>query len=405
MGWLKDNSVAANDFMGAGGILSGRSSRVKAEGYDLWVVAVVLVLLAMGSLMVYSASISLADSPKYNTTYGHFVARHIASIVVAVCLSCVIYQIPMRVWRRISPVVMGVALVLLVAVLIPHVGKTVNGASRWISVGGINFQVSELGKFAAVLGAAWFAVTFQQYMHSFGKGFLPMAFVLACASGLVGAQPDLGATLVIICITMGILFLGGLNIKIFIFVLGVVIAAAVMAIVVTPWRVERVMAYLNPWDPVNAADKAYQLSHSLIAFGRGEWFGVGIGASVEKLQYLPEAHTDFILAVLGEELGFAGVAFVLVLFYLLIRRAFAIGRQAVKLDRVYAGLVAEGVGIWISVQVVINAGVATGVFPTKGLTLPFMSYGGSSLAVTIAAVALLLRVDRENRILMRGGRV
>ena len=178
-----------------------------------------------------------------------------------------------------------------------------------------------------------------------------------------------------------------------------------MAVWMSPWRVGRVMAYLDPWSSEYALDKAYQLSHSLIAFGRGEWFGVGLGASVEKLNYLPEAHTDFILAVVGEELGFVGVFCVLTVYYFLVRRAFAIGRQAIKLERVYSGLIAEGVGLWIGVQVVINGGVATGLFPTKGLTLPLMSYGGSSLLATIIAIAILLRVDAENRILMRGGRV
>ena len=221
---------------------------------------------------------------------------------------------------------------------------------------------------------------------------------------LLSLQPDLGATVVISAIVLGVVFLGGLSWRIII-PFGVVIFAVIVAsIALSPWRTARVFAYLNPWDIENQLGKAYQLTHSLIAFGRGELFGVGLGASVEKMHYLPEAHTDFILAVIGEELGLVGFTFVLLLFYWLVRRSFEIGRQAVRLELVYSGLVAQGVGLWIGVQAIINIGVAIGVFPTKGLTLPLVSYGGSSIVVTLCALALLLRVDYENRLLMRGKR-
>ncbi len=407
MGWFgKARKRQGLDLFDSGPSLEGLPrSNVRPEGYDLTLIAVVAALLCLGTLMVYSASISLADSTRYQITSTHFVKRHIFSIVVALAVGCIALNIPMRVWRRVSPVIIGIAIVLLILVLIPGVGRSVNGARRWIGLGFMNLQVSEVAKFAALLGASWFTVSRQDYMHSLRKGFAPMALFLGLGAALISMQPDLGATMVTICITMGVLFLGGLNMGIFIFVILAVVIFGVMAIVLTPWRVGRVMAYLNPWDPENALGKAYQLSHSLIAFGRGEWSGVGLGASVEKLHYLPEAHTDFILAVIGEELGFVGVCVVLILFYLFIRKAFAIGRQAIKLDQIYSGLVAEGIGIWVGVQVIINGGVATGLLPTKGLTLPFVSYGGSSLLATITAVALLLRVDRENRILMRGGSV
>jgi cell division protein FtsW len=380
-------------------------SNVSPEGYDLTLVLVVAALLCLGSLMVYSASISLADSTKYHTTYTHFLIRHLISMGIALGVGGLALFIPMRVWRRLSPAIIIIAILLLIAVLIPGIGRSVNGARRWIGLGFMNLQVSEVAKFAALLGASWFTVSRQDYMHSLRKGFAPMALCLGFGAALISMQPDLGATMVTICITMGVLFLGGLNLWIFIFVIIAVVIFGVLAVILTPWRVGRVMAYLHPWDAENALGKAYQLSHSLIAFGRGEWSGVGLGASVEKLHYLPEAHTDFILAVIGEELGFVGVCVVLILFYTFIRKAFAIGRQAIKLDQIYSGLVAEGIGIWVGVQVIINGGVATGLFPTKGLTLPFVSYGGSSLLATITAVALLLRVDRENRILMRGGSV
>ena len=311
----------------------------------------------------------------------------------------------MRVWNRAAPYLVAISVILLFAVLLPVIGKSVNGSRRWINLGVMNLQVTEFVKFSALVGAAWFTVQRQEYMHSFTKGLGPMALMMCLISGLISLQPDLGAIVVIVCIAMGVLFLGGLNVRIFVVVSIAVVIVVALMIYDSPWRVQRVMAYLDPWSSEYALDKAYQLSHSLIAFGRGELFGVGLGASVEKLHYLPEAHTDFILALVGEELGFVGVVSVLFCYYSLVRRAFAIGRQAIKLDRVFSGLVAEGVGIWIGIQVIINAGVATGLFPTKGLTLPLMSFGGSSLLSTIAAIALLLRVDCENRILMRGGRI
>lgn len=384
---------------------SGASSLYKDEGADKKVLLLCAALLALGTLMVYSASISLADSPKYNTTQYHFLVRHLIAIGVAVCCGTVVYRIPMRVWNRAAPYLVAISVILLFAVLLPVIGKSVNGSRRWINLGVMNLQVTEFVKFSALVGAAWFTVQRQEYMHSFTKGLGPMALMMCLISGLISLQPDLGAIVVIVCIAMGVLFLGGLNVRIFVVVSIAVVIVVALMIYDSPWRVQRVMAYLDPWSSEYALDKAYQLSHSLIAFGRGELFGVGLGASVEKLHYLPEAHTDFILALVGEELGFVGVVSVLFCYYSLVRRAFAIGRQAIKLDRVFSGLVAEGVGIWIGIQVIINAGVATGLFPTKGLTLPLMSFGGSSLLSTIAAIALLLRVDCENRILMRGGRI
>lgn len=386
-------------------VLRGHNTSMRADGYDSAVVLLTLAILAVGALMVYSASISLADSPRYSTTQYHFLMRHLGSIAVGMGAAYVVCRIPMRVWYKLTPWLMGAAVVFLFLVLLPGIGKSVNGSRRWINLGILNLQVTEFAKFAILLGAAAFTVRRQDYMHSFSKGLGPMALVMCLVAGLISMQPDLGAIMVTVAIAMGVLFLGGLNFRIFLVVSVAVIAVVTLMIYDSPWRLQRVMAYLDPWSSDYALDKAYQLSHSLIAFGRGEWLGVGLGASVEKLHYLPEAHTDFILAVLGEELGFAGVMALLTAYYFLVRRAFAIGRQAIKLDRVFSGLVAEGVGIWIGIQVIINTGVATGLLPTKGLTLPLMSYGGSSILFTLAAVGLLLRVDRENRVLMRGGKV
>lgn len=385
-------------------LLGGKSSRrVRPDGMDLGILCVTAFLLCLGVLMVYSATISFSDSPKYHTAPYHFLIRQIINVVIGLIAGFAVYRTPMRVWMRIAPYLAGVAIFLLIIVLIPGIGRSVNGARRWIALGPMNFQVTEFVKFAVLIGAAAFTVKRQEYMHSVTKGLAPMFIIIAVISGLIGVQPDLGATAVIIAIAMGVLFLGGLDGKIFTAVLILAIAIGFSMIYLSPWRLERMISYWDVWG--NAYGKGYQLSHSLIAFGRGEWFGVGLGASIEKLHYLPESHTDFIMAVIGEELGFVGVVVVVVAFYFFVRRAFAIGRQSIKLDRVFPGLVAEGVGIWIGFQTIINLGVATGMFPTKGLTLPFVSYGGSSLIATIAAVALLLRVDRENRILMRGGRV
>ena len=385
-------------------LLGGKSSRrVRPDGMDLGILCVTAFLLCLGVLMVYSATISFSDSPKYHTAPYHFLIRQIINVVIGLIAGFAVYRTPMRVWMRIAPYLAGVAIFLLIIVLIPGIGRSVNGARRWIALGPMNFQVTEFVKFAVLIGAAAFTVKRQEYMHSVTKGLAPMFIIIAVISGLIGVQPDLGATAVIIAIAMGVLFLGGLDGKIFTAVLILAIAIGFSMIYLSPWRLERMISYWDVWG--NAYGKGYQLSHSLIAFGRGEWFGVGLGSSIEKLHYLPESHTDFIMAVIGEELGFVGVVVVVVAFYFFVRRAFAIGRQSIKLDRVFPGLVAEGVGIWIGFQAIINLGVATGMFPTKGLTLPFVSYGGSSLIATIAAVALLLRVDRENRILMRGGRV
>jgi cell division protein FtsW len=255
-----------------------------------------------------------------------------------------------------------------------------------------------------VLYAANFTVRKQDTMHDFRKGFLPMAVAMAMIGVLLLLQPDLGAFGVIVAISMGILFLGGVNGKLFAAISAALSAVFVLVIWLSPWRRERIFAYLDPWSEGNALGKAYQLSHSLIAFGRGEWFGVGLGGSVEKLHYLPEAHTDFLLAVIGEELGFVGVCAVIVAFFWLTRRIFVIGRQAVALDRVFAGLMVQGIGIWMGGQAFINMGVNLGVLPTKGLTLPLLSYGGSAILVNLIALAIVLRVDIENRQLMRGGR-
>lgn len=395
----RDTSVPIRDWSGPTG------TPVRLQGFDQPLVWMVVALLALGLVMVYSASVALPDNPKF-TLYAstHFLTRHAMSIVIGFVAAIVIVQFPLSLWERYAPWIFVGTLLALVAVLIPHVGREVNGARRWIPLGVMNFQPSELAKLAMALYAADYMVRKMEVKENFFRAVFPMAIAVGVVGVLLLAEPDMGAFLVIAAIAMGILFLGGVNGRMFLLITLVLVAAFVIMISTSPWRRERIFAYLDPWDAKYTLGKAYQLSHSLIAFGRGEIFGQGLGSSVEKLHYLPEAHTDFLLAVIGEELGFVGVACVIVAFFWLSRRLFHIGRQAIALDRVFAGLFAQGIGIWMGGQAFINMGVNLGLLPTKGLTLPLMSFGGSAILMNLVALAIVVRVDIENRQLMRGGR-
>ena len=372
---------------------------------DYGVLFVVFSLMLLGCLMVFSASISLGDSPKYHISERYFFIRHVISLVVALFGAYIVWHIPMKAWKKMAFPFFLFGLFLLGAVFIPGVGKSTNGACRWIPLGLFNLQVTEVMKIAVLIYAADFTVRKQNYMHSVKKGLLPMLLVMGLVGFLVLKEPDLGAYVMMLAISMGILFLGGINLTVFIMVLVGVLGLLVFMIFAASWRAARFFAYLDPWEISNAQGKAYQLSHSLIAFGRGESWGVGLGDAIEKQHYLPEAHTDFILAIVGEELGFAGVMLILVLPFWLVKRAIEIGRTAIHLEHIFSGLVAEGIGIWIGVQTFINVGVASGLLPTKGLTLPFISFGGSAIMAVTAAVAILLRVDYENKVTMKGGKV
>ncbi|MBW8831052.1 MAG: putative lipid II flippase FtsW [Burkholderiales bacterium] len=396
----QSTSVPVRDWIN---VSSGQPT--KLLGFDQAFIWVVVALMALGLVMVYSASVAMPDNPKFSRyAPTFFLTRHIMSIVVATLCALVAVQIPVSFWEKTSPWIFVASLLLLVLVLIPHVGKVVYGARRWIPLGIMNFQPSELAKLAIAMYAAGYMVRKMDVKENFLRAVLPMAISVAVIGLLLLAEPDMGAFLVIAAIAMGILFLGGVNGRMFLLITAVLVGAFVLMITFSEWRRERIFAYLNPWDEKYTLGKAYQLSHSLIAFGRGEIFGQGLGSSVEKLHYLPEAHTDFLLAVIGEELGFIGVACVIVAFFWLSRRVFHIGRQAIALDRVFAGLFAQGVGIWMGGQAFINMGVNLGVLPTKGLTLPLMSYGGSAIVMNLVALAIVLRVDIENRQMMRGGR-
>ena len=377
--------------------------RLPAE-VDLTLLWSALFLLLLGMVMVYSASAAIAEADRYTGNHpAYYLVRHGIFLAIGLSAAAVAFQIPMTTWERIAPWLFVAGCVLLALVLIPGIGREVNGARRWLPLGVVNLQPSELMKLFAVLYAADYTVRKMPYMHNLKKAFLPMACAMIAVGVLLLKEPDFGAFVVVISIAMGILFLGGMRARLFAVLIIVLLAAFTALIITSPYRRDRIFGFMDPW--ADAFGRGYQLSHALIAFGRGEFFGVGLGASVEKLFYLPEAHTDFLLAVIAEELGFIGVTLVVVLFGLLIQRAFAIGRQAVTLDRLYLALVAQGIGIWIGVQGFINMGVNMGVLPTKGLTLPLMSFGGSGILINCVALAIVLRVDWENRQLMRGAKL
>jgi cell division protein FtsW len=383
----------------------GRSAPAQIANFDQPLFWVTVALLAFGLVMVYSATIALPDNPRFaRYDHAYFLTRHVVFLALAFGAALVTFQIPLGVWERVAPWLFVVSLLLLIAVLIPHVGNSVNGARRWIPMGIMSFQPSELAKFAVLLYAANYMVRKMDVKERFFRAVLPMAAAVAVVGLLLLAEPDMGAFMVIAVIAMGILFLGGVNARMFFLIAAVMTVAFVLMIVLSDWRRERIFAYLDPWGEKYSLGKGYQLSHSLIAIGRGEIFGVGLGGSVEKLHWLPEAHTDFLLAVIGEEFGLVGVLTVIAAFLWMTRRIMHIGRQAIALDRVFAGLVAQGVAIWIGFQAFINMGVNLGALPTKGLTLPLMSYGGSAILMNLIALSVVLRIDYENKILMRGGR-
>ncbi|WP_029000650.1 putative lipid II flippase FtsW [Azohydromonas australica] len=396
----REYSLPVRDF-----VRTAPAQPARLSGFDQGLLWVTVGLLALGLVMVYSATVALPDNPRFaRYTPTYFLVRHLAALGIGFVAALLVVQVPVAQWEKWAPYLFVGSLVGLVVVLIPHVGLSVNGARRWIPLGIMNFQPSEAAKVGIAMYAASYMVRKMDIKERFFKAVLPMAVALGVIGVLLLAEPDMGAFIVIAAVALGILFLGGVNGRMFFLSVAVLVGAFVLMIVFSEFRRQRIFAYLDPWDEKYAQGKAYQLTHSLIALGRGELTGQGLGNSVEKLHYLPEAHTDFLLAVVGEELGFVGVAIVVCAFFWLTRRIFHIGRQAIALDRVFAGLMTQGVGIWMGGQAFINMGVNLGLLPTKGLTLPLMSYGGSAILMNLVALALVMRVDIENRALMRGGR-
>lgn len=375
--------------------------RINSPSYDQGLLWVVLCLLGIGLVMVYSASIAIAEADKgvsHNSSY--YLVHQAIFMVVALTAAFVAFNVPIAWWQKMAPYLFLIGLALLVLVLIPGIGLKAGGSRRWLRLFVINPQPSEFMKLFAAMYVADYTVRKAAVMDSFRHGFFPMLMVMLVVGGLLLREPDFGAFAVIAAISISILWLGGINGRIFAGLLVLLVVGFVFLIWSSPYRLERVIGFMDPWaDPYG---KGYQLSHALIAFGRGEWFGVGLGASVEKLLYLPEAHTDFLLAVIAEELGFVGVLAVIGMFSWIVIRSFGIAKESIANERYFAALLSQGLGVWMGVQGIINMGVNMGLLPTKGLTLPLLSFGGSGILANCIAMAIILRIDFENRRLQKG---
>lgn len=370
---------------------------------DYWLLGTAIALLILGLIMVGSSSVSIAERKLGEPFY--YLWRQLMFTGVGLLVAFVVIKIPMRIWQELGPALVIVSLLLLIMVFLPGIGRTVNGSTRWIAVGGFNLQASEFVKLFMVLYLAGYLVRHTEAVRTSFAGFLRPLGLLMIIMMLLLLEPDFGAAAVLICTAMAMMWLGGVRVSQFMLLILAVGAASALLVYTSEYRMQRLTAFLNPWaDPFNSG---FQLTQALIAFGRGEWFGVGLGGSVQKLFYLPEAHTDFLFAVMAEELGLVGVLAVISLFTILIFRALVIGRRAENRERPFAGYVAYGLGIWVGLQAFINIGVNMGVLPTKGLTLPFMSYGGSSVLVMCVVIALLVRIDfetrRDDRLVQRQG--
>lgn len=347
----------------------------------------VLALLCIGSIMVASASMPYAERMHENAF--HYVFRHGISIVVALVAAFVVYKVPLNTWFNNTFFLWIVTIALLIAVLV--VGTEVNGSKRWIRVAGFTLQASEVAKVMMAIFTADYVVRRAEEVRNNIKGLIRLAVIMAVTVGLVIAEPDLGATVVIALTMLGVFFLAGAPLIQFGIAFGAIIAAFVFLVVFEPYRFERLMSFSNPWnDPLGVG---YQLSNALMAFGRGEWAGVGLGHSIQKMSYLPEAHTDFMLAVLGEEFGFLGIFVVLSLSFAMLIACIKIGHRALKNQYLRAGYLAYGISIIFLLQIMVNAGMNMGMLPTKGLTLPFISYGGSSLIMCAVMVSLILKIE------------
>ena len=370
-------------------------NEVKKDSYDRVtdypLLITTLALLGIGLVMVGSSSVSIAEQ-QFADPF-HYLWRQMIYLAVGVVAAAITLKVPMRVWQETGPGLILISMLLLVLVFIPGLGRTVNGSTRWINMVGFNMQPSEFVKLFTLVYLAGYLVRHQEVVKTTAGGFFRPLLLMSILVALLLLEPDYGAAAVLLLSAMGLMWLAGVRFLQFFLLLGA--AASVLALLayISPYRMERLTTFVNPWaDPF---DSGFQLTQALIAFGRGEWFGAGLGASVQKLFYLPEAHTDFVFAVLAEELGLFGVLVVIALFTFLVFRILYIARQAELRDRAFGAYLAYGLALWLGLQVIINLGVNMGILPTKGLTLPFMSYGGSSLVVTMMAVAMLLRVDYE----------
>lgn len=367
------------------------SGQTDQPAYDRQLLVVALSLMAIGLVIVASASIpegiALSDDP------FRFLKRHLIYITLCLAILAVIVSVPMHHWYNKQNLYLLLSFMGLIAVLI--IGTKVNGSYRWLRLGPLNVQPSEFAKLAIILFLSSYLVRRQEEVIDTIKGFIKPLIILSAFALLLLLQPDLGSTVVIVVTMMGMLFIADAKLISFIGIAVSLMAVIVSLIITSPYRMARVFGFLDPWaDPFG---RSYQLTQSLMAFGRGGWFGQGLGNSVQKLEYLPEAHTDFIMAILAEELGFVGVSVVIVLEFVLVYKAFSIGKAALLQKNVFSGYVAIGIAIWFAFQIAVNVGAASGIAPTKGLTLPLVSYGGSSLITIAIAVGLLLRISFETQ--------
>ena len=388
--WL----VGEQDARGRG---RGRIATRNLPDHDRVLLWSILILLTVGVIMVYSASFALADARR--DPY-YYLLRHCIYIGIGAVVGLVMFRVPIRAWQELAPwLFIGACILLLLVLLMPQ-GYEAKGGRRWLKFGFITVQPAEALKLCALLYAADFTARKTAVMHSLTRGLAPLLGAMLFAGGLLLLQPDFGTFVVVIAIAVGILFIGGMNVRWFALLLVLLAIGFTAIIALSPYRLKRVIGFMEPWQ--HAQQGGYQLTSSLIAFGRGEWLGQGLGHGIAKVTHLPEAHNDFIFAVIAEELGFAGVMLVIAIFAVVVMRAFAIGRRAALAERPFAALVAYGIGIWIGMQAFFNMGVAMGVLPTKGITLPLVSYGGSALLAGIGAIAILLRMDWVERQLARG---
>lgn len=369
------------------------------DPYDRWLILLIMCLVGFGLLMVASASIETSDIRLHQPFYYFY--RQGLFLAIGIALGSIVIQFEIGMWAKISNLLLIIAILLLAIVLVPGVGHAVNGSSRWIGYGVFRIQVSEIVKFSIVLYMADYLVKRQHLFSQFKEFLKPMA-LLAIIAGLLIKEPDFGATFVIMVTVLGMMFLAGVKLRHFLVLFLLVLFVLIILALSEPYRIHRLTSFLDPW--ANPYKSGYQLTQSLIAFGRGSWFGVGLGKSIQKLFYLPEAHTDFLFAVIGEEFGFVGALVVIILFTLLIGRILSIGRTSLRLGHAFSGLVAYGFGLWLGIQFVVSIGVNLGVLPTKGLTLPLVSYGGSSMVVNCIVLAMILRIDYENRMIISGFR-
>jgi cell division protein FtsW len=373
--------------------MRGKPTHKPLALYDKWLIVATFGLIIIGLMMVASSSITI--STKFYHQPFHFLLRQSSYFILGLFLSLIILRVEIDTWQKISTPLLIITLFLLCIVLIPGIGKVVNGSRRWISLGIVSIQISELAKLSMVLYIAAYLVRQQQFISNHISAFIKPMIVLSIVAMLLLAEPDFGATVVITGTVMAMLFLAGVKFRYYLGLLTLVIAALSVMALSSPYRVARLTAFLNPW--ADQFKSGYQLTQSLIAFGRGGWLGMGLGDGVQKLFYLPEAHTDFLFAVLAEETGLIGVFVVIMLYTVLISRGLIIGFSAHCQNKLFSSYVAYGLTFWLGLQACINMSVNAGLLPTKGLTLPLLSYGGASLVINCMVIALLLRIDHENR--------